>query len=75
VSDWQRNELIDTIRSRAAGELTVHVARWPDYPGGKNPQVMWVDMGQYRYLPPEAARRFAAALVRGADEIEGQSAE
>jgi hypothetical protein len=71
MSDQQRNELIETIRPPAAGGLVVYVARWPKTPtrDPKPPAVLWVDMNQYRYLPPEIARRFAAALVEAADQI------
>jgi len=61
--------------------LRVYVARWPGMPTDtgrpKPPEVMWRDGSVLRYLPPQAARRFAAALVKAADQIEaeGQPAE
>lgn len=73
MSNWQQNELVATIRPKAAGELTVHVARWPGHPDGRLPKVMWIDMGQYRYLPPDLARAFAAALTRAADQIDQEA--
>jgi len=77
VSDQQRNELVSTIRPPAAGGLAVYVALWPKTPtrDPKPPAVLWVDGNQYRYLPPQDARRFAAALVEAADQIDHDASD
>ena len=75
MSDQQRNELVSTIRPPATGGLAVYVARWPETPtrDPKPPAVLWVDGNQYRYLPPQVARRFAAALVEAAEKAESEA--
>jgi hypothetical protein len=71
VTDWQRNELVAEIMPSDPSRLAVYVARWPGYPGGRAPQVMWRQGNGYDYLPPSDARRFAQALILAAVEAEG----
>jgi hypothetical protein len=69
VSDHQQNQ---SIAEHLPGGLSVYVSHWPQTPtrAPKLSQVMWRDGNIFRYLPPQAARRFAAALVKAADEID-----
>jgi len=74
MTDYQRNEHVADIGGDPdQSGIEVHVARWPNYPGGRDHKVMWRHSGTYNYLPPSLARRFAAALVEAADRAEQES--
>lgn len=75
MTDWQRNQHVADIGDPRQGGLEVNAARWPDYPGGKASEVMWIRSGRCEYLPAWAARAFATALIRAANEIEGRHEE
>jgi len=74
LSGWQRDQEIATILAPAEGHLVVFVSRWPGMPewagGPKPPAVLWRSGTDFKYQPPEVARRFAQALLKAADEIE-----
>ena len=67
MSHPQQNQ---DIAVHLPGGLSVYVSRWPQVRPPKPPKVMWRDGNTFRYLPPQAARQFAAALVAAADEID-----
>lgn len=73
MADWQQNEHVADIGDTDRGAIEVCVSRWPGYPGGRDPRVMWLTVGRYEYLPPSVAREFAAALIDAANRAEGRT--